>query len=385
MKKMFHNVRNALYAGLIGASALVASGADRTPAHELADIVREGIPSNVGVTVTKFGKGFDKKPYVHEQTPFVVIPPITDLTLSPHAAPLRASDYAAFFASPGTNTIPGTKEGLTALASRVRPNLATIVRYQLKTNDTGAVLQHVTGVGSGTLLTSDGFLLTNDHVIGDPAHLYQALSFSTEGDTRWYPLTVCATSPKRDLALGKLAGASFPDVIPLPLREKHILPHDQLLGLNLEYGQATRMGTELKVGTQKVQTLPFQELPFYLHTEGNTSVLTPSFETVKPLVCMWSGSAGQGPFSPIDSALRGGRLNEFQEKSLTTTGNTYEYLIPCQGKGEPGNSGSALFDSQGALMGVTSLGHGTDNKMHMVSPHSVRDFLRQYNARTMQK
>ena len=56
-----------------------------------------------------------------------------------------------------------------------------------------------TGVGSGVILTADGYILTNNHVIQDSSSLTVMLQDGTQ-----YPATVVKADPDHDLALIKV-------------------------------------------------------------------------------------------------------------------------------------------------------------------------------------
>ena len=49
-----------------------------------------------------------------------------------------------------------------------------------------------TGVGSGVILTADGYILTNDHVVADSSSLTVMLDDGTQ-----YPATVVKADPTR--------------------------------------------------------------------------------------------------------------------------------------------------------------------------------------------
>lgn len=62
-------------------------------------------------------------------------------------------------------------------------------------------------MGSGFFISSDGYILTNNHVIGDADEITVRLN-----DRREYPATVVGADPRSDLALLKIDAKGFPSV-----------------------------------------------------------------------------------------------------------------------------------------------------------------------------
>ncbi len=60
-------------------------------------------------------------------------------------------------------------------------------------------------LGSGLIITDDGFILTNEHVVRDAEEIYVTLSDSTE-----VAATLIGTSPEYDLALLRIDGSNLP-------------------------------------------------------------------------------------------------------------------------------------------------------------------------------
>lgn len=387
MKSILKSIRNLAYVGLIGASSLVASGAEKARDNKpqtTYDLIKEGLPSNIGVTTTKFGIGFDKKPTTYTQTPFVVIPPMTDLKISSDYTPIRQSDYDNLINNKDIKEVKPNKEGLTEFAERIRPNLATIIRSYWSTNDSGERTQNLSGAGSGTIISQDGFLLTVDHVTEGNTNKYTALSFSKDGKVRLSPLKVVAYSPKRDASLCKLEG-NFPDITPLGIRENHILPNETVIGLNLEYGPTEDIDKEI-TSKEKIKRDTINPLFPLVRQDENGNISIYSLNETSPILAAWIGAIGNGRISPIDLAMRQGRLNEFQKEQEVTTGKKFEYLVPVYNAlSNPGNSGSATFDTSGNILGLISAGHEKENKTLMVSPHTLRELITKYKSQEPKK
>ncbi|EKE19243.1 MAG: hypothetical protein ACD_9C00073G0004 [uncultured bacterium] len=74
-------------------------------------------------------------------------------------------------------------------------------------DDSGTEKQKVGG-GSGFFITSDGFILTNRHVVEDQQASYTVVT----NDGKEYEATILARDPVRDVAVIKIEGNSFPVV-----------------------------------------------------------------------------------------------------------------------------------------------------------------------------
>ena len=122
-----------------------------------------------------------------------------------HSATLRAAVAAAPPAPPAASLPPGSVE---QVAAKVMPS---VVKLQV---DTG----RERGEGSGVVLTSDGLILTNNHVVAGAADAEgaQAASIGAGGmqttvtfsDGQSVPFTVVGTDPVGDIAVVRAQGVS---------------------------------------------------------------------------------------------------------------------------------------------------------------------------------
>ena len=94
-------------------------------------------------------------------------------------------------------------EDITAVVAKARLSVVTITANGTASN--GPFEVPVTGVGSGVILTADGYILTNRHVVAGSDKLTVALSDGTE-----YPATIVKTSDTTDLALIKVEATGLP-------------------------------------------------------------------------------------------------------------------------------------------------------------------------------
>ena len=85
---------------------------------------------------------------------------------------------------------------LTAIVAVARKSVVTITADGLKTDQLSPFGQPTSGVGSGLILTSDGYILTNRHVVENSTSLSVQLD-----DGRTFPATIVKVLADNDLAL----------------------------------------------------------------------------------------------------------------------------------------------------------------------------------------
>ena len=107
---------------------------------------------------------------------------------------------------------------LTAAANKVVPGIVNV--------DTQLGLQNGEGAGTGIVLTSDGEILTNNHVVEGATKI----SVTDLGNGRTYPATVVGYDRSDDLAVVKLSGASGLQTAPLGNSDR-VAVGDAIVGL----------------------------------------------------------------------------------------------------------------------------------------------------------
>ena len=90
-------------------------------------------------------------------------------------------------------------EDITAVVAKARRSVVTITADGMSSNGLSPFQVPTTGVGSGVVLTADGYILTNRHVIDDSRSLTVAFA-----DGRELPATIVRISDVTDLALIKV-------------------------------------------------------------------------------------------------------------------------------------------------------------------------------------
>jgi putative serine protease PepD len=209
----------------------------------------------------------------------------------------------------------------TAVAAKVVPSVVTI----------SAESGQSAGTGSGVILTADGYVVTNTHVVTLDGATANATLKVTTSDGHIYDATVVGTDPTYDLAVIKLTGAS---------------------GLTpITFGDSSK----LNVGDQTIAV----GAPLGLSntvTNGIVSALNRSIEIASSAPSS-SGSSGgdtqQGQQSPF-------QFDFGQGQTQTSTTSTIKIsVIQTDAAINPGNSGGALVDSSGQLIGINVAIAGT--------------------------
>ncbi len=96
-------------------------------------------------------------------------------------------------------------DDITDVVARARESVVTITADGVSSSRFSPFQVPTTGVGSGVILTSDGYILTNRHVVDDSQNLSVAFS-----DGRELPATIVRISNTTDLALIKVDAAGLP-------------------------------------------------------------------------------------------------------------------------------------------------------------------------------
>ncbi len=196
---------------------------------------------------------------------------------------------------------------VTAVAAKASPSVVTI---SVTASSEG-------GTGSGVVLSSDGYILTNTHVVTlDGAAANVSISV-TDNDGKIYTAKIVGTDPTTDLAVIKLDGAS--GMTPITWGDSS----------KLNVGDTTvAIGAPLGLsGTV---------------TDGIVSALNRSIS-----IASSGGGSSQNPFN-FDFPNQGGGSNQ-QSQSQGTISLP---VIQTDASINPGNSGGALLDSKGQLIGI---------------------------------
>ena len=118
---------------------------------------------------------------------------IADATVSPSANAVTTGTGA-------TSSAPASAtEDITAVVAAAKPSVVTITANGTSSNGLSPFEVPTTGVGSGLILTTAGYILTNRHVVAGSQTLSVKLA-----DGREFPATLVKISDSTDLALIKI-------------------------------------------------------------------------------------------------------------------------------------------------------------------------------------
>lgn len=223
-------------------------------------------------------------------------------------------------AGPSTVTVNDTDSvnQTTAIAAKVVPSVVTIAA----SSDSGS------GTGSGVVLTEDGYVVTNTHVVTLDGATGDATIRVTTSDGRVYDAEVVGTDPTYDLAVIKLEDA------------EGLTPIEFASSSDLNVGDATiAVGAPLGLANTV--------------TTGIVSALNRSIE-IASSAAPESGDADedqqdqqpQDQGSPFQFDFGQGQSQQTPSESIKIA------VIQTDAAINPGNSGGALVDSEGKLIGI---------------------------------
>ncbi|GAA5199432.1 S1C family serine protease [Microbacterium jejuense] len=231
-------------------------------------------------------------------------------------APTTSSTAAA---SPQTVVVndSGRVNQTTGIAAKVVPSVVTIE----------ATSSSAAGTGSGVVLTKDGYIATNTHVVTLDGATADATIRVTTSDGKVYDAEVVGTDPTYDLAVIKLKDAS---------------------GLTpIEFGDSGK----LNVGDTTVAVGAPLGLANSV-TEGIVSALNRSISIAS------SAAPDSGDQSQQDQQDQNGQEAPFQfdfgqgQTQQQATDTISIAVIQTDAAINPGNSGGALVDADGKLIGI---------------------------------
>lgn len=98
----------------------------------------------------------------------------------------------------GSATLAAFDEAISQLAQKVMPSIVNI-RVKVMQEDYFGNQQEQEGVGSGVIYSSDGYIITNNHVAGNAMEMFVTLSDGTE-----YPAKLIGADANTDIAVIKI-------------------------------------------------------------------------------------------------------------------------------------------------------------------------------------
>jgi putative serine protease PepD len=232
-------------------------------------------------------------------------------------------------AGPATVTVNDTESvtQTTAIAAKVVPSVVTIEA----SSSSGA------GTGSGVVLTSDGYVVTNTHVVTLDGQTGDAAIRVTTADGRVYDAEVVGTDPTYDLAVIKLQDAE--GLTPIEFASSADLNvGDATIAVGAPLGLSNTVTTGIVSALNRSIEIASSAAPDAGGTEEDGGTEDDGGDTGE-------GEDGQTPPFFFD-------FGEGQNQQQQSAETIKIAVIQTDAAINPGNSGGALVDSEGRLIGI---------------------------------
>jgi putative serine protease PepD len=257
----------------------------------------------------------------------------------------NSSSLPAAAAGPTSITVNDAKDAttITAVAAKASPSVVTI----------NVTASDEAGTGSGIILTSDGYVLTNTHVVtldGDTSNT--KIQVETN-DGRLLAAKVVGTDPIDDLAVIQLQNVS--GLQPAQFADSSKLNvGDMAIAIGAPLGLSGSVTNGIISALNRSITVASAAAPTGGDSSGNGSG-NGSGSGSSPFN-FWnfgggSGSGGSGS-GGSGSGGSGSGGSSSQDQSTTAAATIALSVIQTDAAINPGNSGGALLDSDGKVIGV---------------------------------
>lgn len=223
--------------------------------------------------------------------------------------------------APRTVTVntPGETTAVTAVASKAAPSVVTISVLG------GSGAGTVSGSGSGVILSEDGYVLTNAHVVAVDGSTDDVRYSVTSFDGRLYQANLVGIDAASDLAVIQLIGAA--GLTPIEWGDSDALNvGDTTIAIGAPLGLANTV------------------------TTGIVSALNRSIQISSSLAPDGSGDDPDSDSSPDQFDFWNFRLPGEQDNPSAP--DIYLPVLQTDASINPGNSGGALVDAEGRLIGI---------------------------------
>jgi putative serine protease PepD len=246
----------------------------------------------------------------------------------------NSSNVPAANAGPQTITVNNAKDAttITAVAAKASPSVVTI----------NVTASDEAGTGSGIILTSDGYVLTNTHVVTLDGDTSDTKIQVETNDGRLLAAKVVGTDPIDDLAVIKLQGVS--GLQPAQFADSSKLNvGDMAIAIGAPLGLSGTVTNGIVSALNRSITVASSAAP-----TGGDSGSGGSGSGSSPFN-FWNFGDGSGGGS--GSGGSGGGSSS-QDPSSTAASTIALSVIQTDAAINPGNSGGALLDSDGKVIGV---------------------------------
>ncbi|MBG6107539.1 S1C family serine protease [Frigoribacterium sp. CG_9.8] len=238
----------------------------------------------------------------------------------------------AFSANQGSNSASSTSNtapqnitvndttsvnNITAVAAKAAPSVVTI----------SVASKNASGTGSGVILSTDGYILTNTHVVTLDGEIADPAVQVTTSDGRLFSATVVGTDPIADLAVIKLKDPS------------NLTPAEFADSSKLNVG-ATAIAIGAPLGLNNTVT------------NGIVSALNRSISIASSAAPSSGDSSTPKSGSPFDFWKFDNGQGGSQGQPTTAAASISLPVIQTDAAINPGNSGGALLDSNAKVIGI---------------------------------
>lgn len=219
-------------------------------------------------------------------------------------------------ANPATITVNDTTSvnEITAVAAKASPSVVTI---NVASSNEG-------GTGSGVVLTKDGYILTNTHVVTLDGAVANPTITVTTNDGRLLKATVVGTDPISDLAVIKVDGVT--DLQPATFADSAKLNvGDTAIAIGAPLGLAGTVTNGIVSALNRSITIASSAVPDSSNSDQNQQ---------------------QAPDNLFNFEVPG------QQQPTTSSSTISLSVIQTDAAINPGNSGGALLDGDGNVIGI---------------------------------
>ncbi len=258
----------------------------------------------------------------------------------------------------GTNiTVNGEDATLPEVVSaKCLPSVAAIDVYARQTSGYGNMYGYgwgggqqggelaATSLGSGVVLTEDGYIITNNHVVEGG----EAFEVTVEGVT--YEADLVGADPSSDVAVLKCQDAS--GLTPMELGDSDdLVIGEWVMTLGSPFGLEQSVATGIVSATSRSQIMDASADPTGM-SSGQSTIYPNMIQTGSPFGLEQSVATGI-----VSATSRSQIMDASADPTGMSSGQStiYPNMIQTDAAINPGNSGGAMVDAEGKLIGINTL------------------------------
>ncbi|MEP6481253.1 MAG: trypsin-like peptidase domain-containing protein [Rhodoglobus sp.] len=218
---------------------------------------------------------------------------------------------------------PAHATPITAVVAKAAPSVVTI----------NVTAPSEGGTGSGVVLSNDGYILTNTHVVTLDGAAADATVSVTTYDGRLFSAKVIGTDPISDLAVIKVEGADLPPATFADSSKLNV--GDTAIAIGAPLGLSNTVTDGIVSALNRSITIASSAAP----KQNDGTDPTPD-------------QGGQGPYDFWNFDLGQGQGQPQTQAPASSSATISLAVIQTDAAINPGNSGGALLDSDGNVIGI---------------------------------